>query len=242
MRIARLVCLGLLIAASAAAGEYFVPAVAQVKGADGAYWNTELWVVNTGNSVGSYAVTFLPARRDNARLLLGEGGARAIGPHRTVHLRDAVPAGEIGALRIVTTPDVLVTCRVFNASHVGSLGQIVPALTVDDMIQAGERAVLFPLVRSARFRTNVGFFNPNPNAIAVVATVIDDEGRRVARTTYRVEPGAQVQMNDVLLSFGVRSADGYQMVVEAEGAFAAYASLVDNRIGAPTLVQPVPLP
>ena len=142
----------------------------------------------------------------------------------------------------MTSPDVLVQCRVFNASHVGSLGQIVPALTLDSMIQAGERAILFPLVRSARFRTNVGFFNPNTNAITVVATVVDSTGQRVARMSYRVEPGAQLQLNDVLLAFQIRQADGHAMVVEAEAPFAAYASLVDNRVGAPTLIQAAPLP
>ncbi len=241
MRIRLLIAMLVLAAGPAVAGEYFVPAVAQLKGADGAYWNTELWVVNTGESEGSYALTFLPSRRNNARLLLEEGAVHTLGPHRAVHLNDVVPVGGVGALRVVTSPDVLVQCRLFNASRSGSLGQMVPALTTAEMIQPGERAMLFPLVRSPRFRTNVGFFNPNPNAIEVVATILDPEGRRVSRVTYRLEPGEQAQVNDVLLAFKVERSEGHQMVVEAEGAFAAYASLVDNRSGAPTLVQPIPL-
>ncbi len=241
MRIRFLAVVLALAAVPAVAGEYFIPAVAQLKGVDGAYWNTELWVVNSGENQGSYALTFLPSRRNNARRLLEEGEVHTLGPHQSVHLRDVVPVGRVGALRVVTSPDVLVQCRLFNASRSGSVGQMVPALTVGEMIQPGERALLFPLVRSPRFRTNVGFFNPNPNAIEVVATVLDGEGRRISRVTYHLEPGEQAQVNDVLLAFKVERSEGHQMMVEAEGAFAAYASLVDNRSGAPTLVQPIPL-
>ncbi len=229
-----------LMAAPVIAGEYFIPAVAQLKGADGSYWNTELWVVNTGDSAGSYSLTFLPSRQNNAQLLLAEPvTTHALGPHQAVYLKDVVPRGKAGALRLVTSPNVLAQCRVFNASRSGSLGQMVPALTQDQMIQPGQAAVLFPLVRSARFRTNVGFFNPNPYRIDVVATLFGVDGNQVARMTYTLEPGAQAQINDILLSYRVDRSQGHQLVVEAEGPFAAYASLVDNQSGDPTLVRPI---
>lgn len=229
-----------LMAAQVIAGEYFVPAVAQLKGADGSYWNTELWVVNTGDSNGSYSLTFLPARQNNAQLLMmGSAMTHQVGPHQAAYLKDVVPQGKAGALRVVTSPNVVVQCRLYNASGTGSLGQMMPVLTQDQMIQPGQAAVLFPLVRSARFRTNVGFFNPNSNAIDVIATLLDADGNRVSRVTYTLEPGARAQINDILLSFRVERSQGHQLVVEAEGPFAAYASLVDNRSGAPTLVQPI---
>lgn len=223
----------------AAASERFVPVVAQVPGADGSYWNTELWVTNLSGGVGTYAITFLPSGEDNTRALVRGGEPVSLGAGETVHVKDVVPPGKAGALRVVASEGVVVTCRLFNAHGRGSVGQIVPALTLDQMIAPGTRAYLVPLVRSAQFRTNVGLFNPGGNPIKVHAQVLDEHGQEVGRAEYSLGPGTQTQINDYLLTFKVTQADGYQVVLTSEGRFAAYASMVDARTGAPTLLLPV---
>ncbi len=223
----------------APATERFVPVVAQVQGADGSYWNTELWVTNLSGGVGTYAVTFLPSGEDNTRALLRGGEPVSLGTGETVHVKDVVPPGKSGALRVVASDGVVVTCRLFNAHGRGSVGQIVPALTTDQMISPGTRAYLVPLVRSAQFRTNVGFFNPGTNPIKIHAQVLNDHGREAGCAEYTLGPGTQSQINDFLLTFKVTQADGYQVVLTSEGRFAAYASMVDARTGAPTLLLPV---
>ena len=116
---------------------------------------------------------------------------------------------------------------------------MVPALTREEMVRAGGEGVLVPLVRSSSFRTNVGFFNPGENAIRVHAVLVDAHGQRVGAASYGVEPGSQVQINDFLLSYRVSKADGYQVVLTANDAFAAYATIVDSRSGAAVFVLPV---
>ena len=229
----------LLVAGPAVAAERWVPVVAQLTGADGSYWNTELWVANLGGSVGTYAVTFLPSAQDNGRLLVEDPAAESLGPHETVHLKDVVPPGGSGALRVVLSDNLVVRCRLYNTRGGSSVGQFVPALSNAELVPSGGHATLVPLVRSAQFRTNVGLFNPGANPIKVRAAVFDEHGREVGQADYALEPGSQVQINDFLLAFKVERADAHQVALTAEGAFAAYASIVDVRSGAPTLVLPV---
>jgi hypothetical protein len=229
----------LLVAGTALAGERWVPVVAQVTGADGSYWNTELWIANLGGSVGTYAVTFLPSAQNNGRLLVDEPAAESLGPHETVHLKDVVPPGSSGALRVLLSDNLVVRCRLYNTRGGSSVGQFVPALSNAELVPSGGQATLVPLVRSAQFRTNVGLFNPGANPIKVRARVFDEHGREVGQTDYALEPGSQVQVNDFLLAFKVERADAHQVALSAESAFAAYGSIVDARSGAPTLVLPV---
>lgn len=233
------VAISLLACVGAEATELYVPVVAQVRGMESAYWNTELWATNVGESPGTLAVTFLPANENNGAELYSEGRAHSLDAGATIHLENVVPAGKNGALRLVTSGDVVVQCRLFNTTRSGSLGQIIPVLTRRDLIPAGAKAVLMPLNRSAGFRTNVGFFNPNGSTIRVQVAVIDGSGELVTRVNYTLPPGSQTQINDALLSYDVKRAESYRMVIEAEAAFAAYASLVDTRSGAPTLISPV---
>ncbi len=243
MRIARIAALAALaVAGSLPAAELYVPVVAQVRGADGSYWNTELWLTNTGSGPAVAQLLFLPAGRDNAALLANAGHAVRLAPGVTVHLTDVVPPGATGALRVRAPGAVVVRCRLYNATGRGSLGQMVPALALDDMVPPGATAVLSPLVRTPRFRTNVGFFNPGENAVTVEATVRGADGAVLTRVRYEVPPGSQVQVNDVLLAYRVRRAEGATMELVAEAPFAAYASLVDTRSGAPTLILPTVLP
>lgn len=228
-----------LAASGGAATEFWVPVVAQVPGADGSYWNTELWIANLGGSVGTYGFVFLPAGGDNGRLLVDDPAAESLGPNETVHLRNVVPAGSTGALRVVASGNLVVRCRLHNTRGGASVGQFVPALAADELVPTGATATLVPLIRSSQFRTNVGFFNPGANPIAVQAAVYDERGRELGRTEYRLGAGSQTQVNDFLLAFKVDRAEAAQVQLTAEAPFAAYASIVDARSGAPTLVLPV---
>ncbi len=228
----------LAVSSLAGAGEGFIPVVAQSRGSGGSFWSTELWISNPTSRTGSYGLVFLPAGHDNSRLLSTEPELHEITAGATVHLNDVVPPDSIGALRVVMSRGLVVRCRVFNTRGRGSAGQLVPLLTVDQMIQPGDTGVLVPLLRGGQFRTNLGVFNPSPNPVPVRIEVRDQAGEIVGETSYNVEAGSQLQLNDVLLGFRLSHCDGCQALVTASGPVAAYASLVDNRSGAATFVLP----
>ena len=228
-----------VVSVSAAfAGERFVPIVAQIQGANGSYWNTEIWLTNVSESPASYAMTFLPAGQNNADLLLRGNDSHSIGPRETVDLKAIVPPGKTGALKIVTSDGVLIRCRVFNTHGHGSVGQLVPALTRDQMIGPGSRGILTPLVRNGQFRTNIGFFNPSENPVQIRVEIWTDQGKLAGTASYALDPGSQVQINDFLLQFKINRADGFHVVVTADGPCAAYATLVDRRSGTATFISP----
>lgn len=230
---------GLVVAAlPAAADELFVPVVAQVKGSNGAYWNTELWLSNTSDQPATYALTFLPSTHNNRELLRGQRPVETIPPGETVHLDDVAPPSKHGALRILTSGSVVVRCRLFNASASRALGQMIPALRWDDLVPRHSEGHLVPLVRSSRYRTNVGLFNPNLDEIRVHAFLLDAQGRSIGHDELRLPPGSHRQFNDMLLSFKVERGEGLRLVVTSDYAFAAYASMVDNRTGSPSFILP----
>ena len=226
------------VAATGVAGEGFIPVVAQNRGAGGSFWNTELWISNPTTRKGSYAIVFLPSGHDNTRLLTMDPETIDIAAGATVHLKSVVPPDSMGALRVVTTEGLVVRCRVFNTRGRGSAGQIVPILTLRQMIQPVERGVLVPLVRGGQLRTNLGVFNPSTHAVAVQIEIRDAEGETVGGASYNVEAGSQLQLNDVLLGFRLNRCDRCLGIVTANGPVAAYAAVVDNRSGAATFVQP----
>jgi|YNPBryunderm2012_1023409.scaffolds.fasta_scaffold10465_4 hypothetical protein len=235
------ILLGLLLVlpAGVSADEYFLVGVAQRQGQEGAWWGTELWVTNTTASTGGYAVVFLPVGQSNLEALRLEPPLEDIAPGVTVLRRDAVPEGGLGALRIVTTPGVMVYCRVFNAAGRGSFGLGLPPITRAGATKPGEIAHLVGLRRSPQFRTNVGVLNVSGDNGAVRVRLVSERGEVMGEQPFRVAPGAYLQLTDVLHAFGQPRAENVRAEVTGTVPFIAYAAVVDSRSGAPTLVQPL---
>ncbi len=226
-------------AASAPATELFIPVVAQAGGSDGSYWNTELWIANLSGGRATYALTFLPSGTDNTPYLMMPPEERELEAGETVHLNGVVPPGNVGALRVVTSSDgVVVRCRLYNARGRATSGQLIPALRVDEMVPPGTPAVLVPILRKGRYRTNLGFFNPGLRPVTVKLEVQDEKGETVTTVAYTVEPGSHMQVNDILLTLKIRRAEAWRVVFTSDGTVAGYASFVDSRSGSATFVTP----
>jgi hypothetical protein len=235
----RLVAVLLLCAAPLAADEFFVPMVAQKEGEDGAWWNTEVWVANTTASTASYGVVFLPAGKSNLQELREEVTSEDLAPGATVYRNDVVPQGAVGVLRVVASPGVQVYARVFNAAGRGSFGEGVPGLPRSAAIKPGEIGSLLGLRRTPQFRTNMFLFNPSVDNGTLRVRVINQRGEVVREEVYRAAPGGLVELDDVLHGFDVSRGENLRAEVTGTVPFFAFASVVDTRSGAPTLVQPL---
>ncbi len=236
----RLLLAGLLsLPAGVLAEEYFIAGVAQRQGQEGAWWGTELWVTNTTASTGAYAVVFLPVGQSNSEALRLEPALEDIGPGVTVLRKNVVPEGGLGALRVVASPGVMVYCRVFNAAGKGSFGLGLAPVTRANATRPGEIAHLVGLRRSPQFRTNVGLVNVSGDNGAVRVRLVSERGEVVGEQPFRIAPGAYLQLTDVLHAFGMQRAENVRAEVTGTVPFLAYASVIDSRSGAPTLVQPL---
>jgi hypothetical protein len=239
MRVTLAVPLLCLVAAAAAGEELFVPMVAQKQGQDGAWWNTEVWIANSSSSTGGYAVIFLPAGQANTEALRAEPPLDDLAPGATVYRDDLVPQGAVGALRILTTPGVEVYARVFNSAGRGSFGEGMPAMPRSAALRPGETAQLVGLRRTPQFRTNIGLLNPTTDAGTVQVRVFAQRGDLVGEQPFRLGPGTYIQLDDVLHAFGVGRAEHLRAEVSGDIPFFAFASVVDARSGAPTLIPAV---
>ena len=220
----------------ASAEELFVPMVAQRPGQDGTWWNTEVWISNPTAETGSYGVVFLPAGQPNLDGLRAEPTPEDLPPGTTVYRNDLVPEGGIGVLRFVTTPGVIVFGRVFNSAGRGSFGQAIPALSRNATVRPGEIAELVGLRRTPAFRTNIAFFNPTVDSGVVRVRLYLQHGELAGEQSYRVAPGGYVQLDDALHALGVTRGEHARAELTGTVPFFAFASVIDARSGAPTLV------
>ncbi|MGD1147030.1 MAG: hypothetical protein ABR961_03645 [Thermoanaerobaculaceae bacterium] len=239
MRRAAFLLVALAAVGLARAEEYFVPMVGQKEGQDGAWWNTEVWVSNTSTITGGYAAVFLPAGQPNLDGLRAEPVLSDIAPGETIYRNDLVPEGGVGVLRFVTTPGIVVFTRVFNAAGKGSFGQGMPALTRSSAARPGDVSQLLGLRRTPQFRTNISLFNPSTEGGVVHVRVFTQRGDLAGEESYRLAPGGYLQLDDALHSFGVPRGEHLRAEVTGTVAFFAFASVIDTRSGAPTLVPAV---
>jgi hypothetical protein len=236
MRRALLSAVVLLVCALAAAEEYFVPMVGQKQGQDGAWWNTEVWICNTSTLTGGYAVIFMPAGQPNLDALKAEPPLEDLPAGATLYRNDLVPEGSIGVLRILTTQGVVVFTRVFNAAGRGSFGQGIPALPATAAIKPGDVAQLVGLRRTPQFRTNIALFNPSMENGLLQVRVFLQRGELAGEESYRLAPGGYIQLDDALHAFGVPRGEHLRAEISGTVPFFAFASVIDARSGAPTLV------
>ncbi|MBZ5587144.1 MAG: hypothetical protein LAO05_01135 [Acidobacteriia bacterium] len=236
MRPAVILLVALAACGLASADEFFVPMVGQRQGQDGAWWNTEVWISNTGTITGGYAVVFLPAGQPNPDGLRAEPVLEDLAAGETVYRNDLVPEGGVGVLRFVTTSGVIVFTRVFNAAGKGSFGQGMPALPRSAAARPGEVVQLLGLRRTPGFRTNIALFNPSTDNGVVHVRMYLQHGDVAGEESYRLAPGGYLQLDDALHSFGVARGEHVRAEVSGTVPLFAFASVIDARSGAPTLV------
>jgi hypothetical protein len=227
------------LAMPVAAEELFIPMVAQKQGQDGAWWNTEIWITNTTATTGGYGAVFLPAGQPNGEGLRADVEMEDILPGATVYRKDLVPQGSVGVLRVVATAGIQVYARVFNAAGRGSFGEGIAGMPRSAAVRPGEIAHLIGLRRTPQFRTNLFFFNPTQDDGVVRIRLMAASGEVVREQSYRMAPGGFLQLDDALHALAVTRGEHLRAEVTGTAPFFAFASVVDTRSGAPTLVQPL---
>jgi len=224
-----------------------VPAASHAPGAAGSLWRTDLAVVNPGAAAASLTLAFVPVDGPSVTrtATLAAGGTREWADV-LVSLFGVASAGSAsGAIRIGADAALCVASRTFNQDAAGTFGGFLPAVTAAESLSPGRTGVLPHLVRNALFRTNVGVTNVGASSlVARVRLFRADGGAAGTPVDVTVPPGALVQVVD---PFGVAGAGDQDVAfatveVTTSGGLAwAYASVIDNRTGDPTIV-PVEVP
>jgi hypothetical protein len=165
-------------------------------------------------------------------------------------------ATDRGAIRLVSLTPFLAVGNTYNdqrAAGLGTFGQFAEALPLDRGALSG--ALLLgsnrPKADLADYRTNLGYFNPNPVPVEVTFRVAKPDGTAVGTPTTRTFPP---YANDLLLYYQVitgvpasqRNQPNFLVTYAASAPVFIFSSVVDNvtddGLHQPALPAPPPAP
>jgi hypothetical protein len=238
---------------------HILPAVGLTSGAAGTQWTSSVYVFNPQPHTLNISVTFL-------RTLGGIGDEiLLVVPPNMTAVADNVLAewfqtSGTGSLLFATfredNPGIedsilarsfLVRSRTFNTGTQGTFGQGIPSTWVallDDGISSIAQGIHNQgVVGSSGFRTNIGAVNLGRETVWLLVVVYDENGNVVGNTfnqplEFTLHPFSHYQDRlpisgrDLTLEFFLDDPSG-------ESAVFPYVSIVDNRSGDPTYVEPV---
>lgn len=227
-----------------ASGALLIPAAAHLPGAGGTVWRTDAEVHNPGQTQCVYTVELLPRDQDNSSPV---SQSFQLDPGLSVRYGDILDTmfGFSGAAALRITPDscaVEVTSRTYNATPGGTYGQLVPARSIHDTVRSGAMVQLIGLREDGDFRTNIGLLNAGASSIQVRIDLYDASGSllgTVPSDQTSLRPLEFRQLDGVLHDITSKNVAGAFAVISTDtenGAFFAYASMIDNRTGDPVFM------
>ena len=148
-------------------------------------------------------------------------------------------ANDRGAIRLVSLTPFLAVGNTYNdqrGAGLGTFGQFAEALPLDRAARSG--ALLLgsnrPKADLVDFRTNLGYFNPNPVPVQVTFRVVKPDGTPVGAPTTKTFPP---YANDLLLYYQVitgvpaaeRNQPNFLVTYSANAPVFIFSSVVDNK-------------
>ncbi len=230
----------LLVAATARADRWIIPAGAHNTGAESTVWRTDLRMVNPTDEQVAVTVYLLKQRRDNTAL-----DTSAL---YTVPAMGQVVVGDIfesafgfsgsGALLVdCIEPHLVVTSRTYNLLGDGSTyGQFIPGVPAADALHDGVDGQIIYLVKSADYRSNLGYAAASDQAGSVTVQIYGADGTLLGSKTRSFAGFEQYQFNDVFAAAGAPATPVARAVVRTTAPIVAYGSVVDNRTGDPVAI------
>jgi hypothetical protein len=216
----------------------YLPVIGRVRGQAGTNFVTDLSIINNGGAAATVTLDFF-----------AQNGAGASGPSTTKSV--TIAPGEqkvladvmqgtlalesgLGGVKITSDQNVLVTARVINDLRAEGKGTAGFAFGSEE--QGATSGTLSFLANDADFRTNSGYFNPNP--AAVTATFVarrTSDGAVLGSNTLTIPPYAMLQQPVFALISSVpegsRTQSNFYVTWTSTAPLFAYASVTDNKTG-----------
>jgi hypothetical protein len=228
-----------------------IPAVARAPGYNQTLWRSEVTIHNPSDQGTVVAVELLPgtetaARRSSVEVELPAGTSRRY----TDVLGELFGYDGVGSLRLIPSGGaIMAMSRTYNTVDGQTLGQAIPGVAAQEVLEAGTSVELLQLRHSRDaangFRTNLGFANIEDTTIIVDVLLFDDNGSFLGSRAIDLQPQRSLQINDIFREMDITELTTAHAVVRSTtpgASFVTYASVVDNQTGDPTYVQPLPMP
>jgi hypothetical protein len=237
---------GLLADSGAMDNFYFIPAAARAEGANDSFYYTDVDVHNAGDSMATFQYLWLPRDTDNSDPVASD--EFMLEPGETIRHADVLGAAfgvmdgtdALGALAVISdSADLLLFSRTFNAATDGTYGQAMPGLAAAELIPADTRMRILYFTENDTYRSNIGLVNGTGAPIMVYWDRYLADGTMVDSGSAELPAWGNTQLNSVFA--GEAPVEGAYIDVwtdTADGAFAAYGSVLDNTTSDPTTVMP----
>ncbi len=219
----------------------YLPGAANIGGANGSRWTTDLELMNRGAVSASYSVELLVRDQANSA---PEMVSFELAPERAVRydnvLESLFEVEGAGTLRVTATRgDLLASARTSSYEGDGFFGQYIGGVDGLQAAGSGQQQHLIQLQMDAAARTNIGVVNACDLTIQVDVAFFAADGSSLGGEQLDLEPFASSQINNVLSRKALGDVnDAFAVVTSSTdgAAFFAYASVVDNGTNDPIFV------
>jgi 6-phosphogluconolactonase len=234
------------LASPAGVNIWLLPSSARAPGTNGAFYTTELTVANAGGVDATFTLKFLGHDQDGTS---GVERTFTLAAGRSATYTDVLgsvfeqSSGAYGAIRISSDlASLAVLGQTSTPGFGGTFGQSVPAATPDDLVRVGAPQSVVAVREDDAFRTNLILANATGAPLDVDVALVADTGATLGTKRYSLPPFGMTQVGHVVRDLGVAAnVSGARLILStptAGGAFAAYASAIDNTTNDPRTLLP----
>jgi hypothetical protein len=226
------------LAGSAPTTAWILPSSAHGPGVGGAFYTTTLTIANTGTASAGLTLKFLGHDKDGttgATSTLNLAAGASVTYPDVLGSVFGVTSSDYGAILIsagTTSLNVVGQTSTPNPGGAGTFGQSVPALASADLVTSGSQRTIVAVSDDASFRTNLILANATSSPVTVSLALLDASGASLGSQTVPLRPLEMTQILGVArtLSRGSNVTNATLVLTTATsgGAFAAYASTIDN--------------
>jgi hypothetical protein len=228
-----------------------IPVAARVQGQGGAFWTTDLRIVNLGDSSASVTVEWYPFS-PSGRSGPAQAASVTVAPgvqgifDRAIETLFQTEGG--GSLRLVSTSSSIgAALRLFHEQRAdacgGAFGMWEKGLVASESMSRGALLVLENMPGDAAQRSNLGYFNASGEASSITFRVFSTDGRLLGSKTIAVPGFANDQRSIFTVVDTVAASDRAQrdlyVTFEAHGGLPfVYGSAVYNSTNDALFVVP----
>jgi len=138
-----------------------------------------------------------------------------------------------GAIRVTSAESLVATSRIYSDQRAlgkGTLGQFAPAQRFENALRRGVMPQLSNTAGADGSRTNIGFFNPNAQAVTVRLELRDNSGNLMGSNTIPLPALWQEQkpIGLYFTSLDLSNAANLTLSFDSSAPIDAYASVVDT--------------
>jgi hypothetical protein len=230
---------------------FTIPAVASIRGQQNSEWRSELVIYNRAERVAELKLVF----RTSAPVGSERGTTIQVLPGVSTYSNVLVDlgfvstsefAGGIGSLLVYTNePNIYVTSRTYNVTAGLSAAEEIPGYSPDQLIRAGEKAVVIAPSDPTTYRFNYGIAVSSLTRAAATIRRFSRSGVLVSQESFVLAPPPTEFLygyNPIFhRQWALRDGTGSEIieVVVTEGAIVLYGSAVSQTTGHPLYTPPI---